>query len=381
MVVSVNLCTDTGILFQISTWFDGCIHHNTAGRSYKVRDYSAAMLISLSQDRSISYNLKCIDEVCICSLFIYICSNCFIKVVHWFYMNAAIYGLLCEPIVRNALLDDQRQTPEFPFRRFFPSYIDKSSIPKPTPKDSDEPVGPIFQKNGINHTKLYEVVEAGIKLVMTLTPEERTLFRYHKFMYYRFIVTTAVPWQRLSQARHRDWWAITAGAFLESLAVQGYHPKLLATAFGWARKFLEEIIFECIKGRYVDIPGTLDRELVKRWEWADMMSVPPDLPSLEEFLKADPEAEFRKLVAILKVRRDVQSFLNMLFRLDCARDYRDEFIDLKSVKKVKSAGGEKVDFKGPVIKRRPYAESKVYHQAHSIAKVCRVHHFYSMYAL
>lgn len=49
---------------QISMWFDGCVHYNI-GHTYKVRDYSAAMFISILQDLSITRNQECIDKVCL----------------------------------------------------------------------------------------------------------------------------------------------------------------------------------------------------------------------------------------------------------------------------------------------------------------------------
>ncbi len=295
-----------------------------------------------------------------------------IQVADWFYRNTAIYGLLCEPIIKNALLDDQRPTPEFPFRRFFPSYIDKSTAPEPLPRDVDEPVGPIFQKNGINHHQLFQVVKEGIHNVMRLEARERAAFRYDDLMYFRFIVTTAVPWGRGSQNRNRDWWSVPAGAFLESLAMPRYRTILLATAVGYARLDLEEIILTCIDGQYVDVPGSSDMEIVKIWRWVDMIPVPKDLPSREEFLKVDPEIEFRKLIESLKTRRDIQAILNVLFRAECSKTYRDEIIDLNTVqvsKKASSSRGEKVNFEGPIVKRKPFLDSDVFDKAQALVLV------------
>lgn len=77
---------------------------------------------------------------------------------------------------------------------------------------------------------------------MCLKACDHAELRYHELMYFHFVVTTAIPWGHGSQNHNCDWWAVPAGAFLESLAVQHYHTIVLATAIGYSRLDLEEII-------------------------------------------------------------------------------------------------------------------------------------------
>lgn len=152
-----------------------------------------------------------------------------------------------------------------------------------------------------------------------------------------------------------------------------YRTIVLTTAVSYARLDLEEIILSCIEGQYVDIPGSSDMELIKIWCWVDMIPVPKELPSREQFLKVDPEVEFRKLVELLKTHWDIQAILNVLFHAECSKTYHDEIIDLKTVhisKKASSSGGEKVNFEGPVVKRKPFLDSDVFDKAQALVLVC-----------
>lgn len=298
-----------------------------------------------------------------------------IQIALWFYRNASKFCLISEPIVRNALVNDGRPTPAKPLRTYFPEIVEKSTLPTPLPDNLEDQVGEIFKMRGITAIPLFESVRAGMNDGMRVDTKARNKLRFHDLIYYRFISTTAVPWVHGSHHRLRDWWPVSGGAFLESLIIQNYRLVVLLTAVGHARLQFEEIIYKWIKLTLEHIEGSRDSKMVKVWAWADKMSVTVDqLPDLATFLNAQPEVEYRRLMAIYKTRRECETIINVVFRQEATRNYLTEIIDIKNVKAKPSKKGKKASTNpvSPVLKMKPQMDCDCFNAMTTLLEVSNI---------
>lgn len=284
---------------------------------------------------------------------------CLFEVADWFYRNATKFNLVAEAIVENALINDPRPTKKHPLRQFFPDLIDKTTLPDPLPRNLDDQVPQIFKDHKISGASLIDTVHTAINTIMCFDADTRRRWRFDDLVYYRLIVTTAVPWSLRSHYHIRDWWPVAAAAFLESVVILDYRQELLKTIVGHARQQLYDIVMKHVKGTLKRVKDGKESEYIKRWEWADKMETPEVLPALAEYLDDNPEAKYRKLMAQLRTRRDADAAITAIFRLEASRVYQDQIIEAKVPKKT-SKGGQKVNLVGSVIKKKPFMAKEVH---------------------
>lgn len=280
--------------------------------------------------------------------------------------------------MENALVNDPRPTKKHPLRQFFPDLIDKTNLPDPLPSNLEDQVPKIFKDRKITAAELIDGVHTAVNTIMCFESEVRSQWRFDKLVYYRYLVTTAVPWSLNSHYHIRDWWPVAAAAFLESVIILLYRPDLLKTIVGHARRQLYEIIMKHVSATITRVKGKRDGAYVKYWDWADRMATPTVLPDLKEYLNEDPEAKYRRLMAQLKTHRDAETIVGSIFRLEAARVYQLQIIEAKATKK-SSKGGQKVNLVGPVAKSKPYMAREVYVAATALVRVS--HSLFSFYFL
>lgn len=296
-------------------------------------------------------------------------SNIFVfEVSDWFYQNATKFHLIAEAIVENALVNDPRPTKKHPLRQFFPDLIDKTNLPDPLPSNLEDQVPKIFKDCKITAAELIDGVHMAINTVMCFESEVRSQWRFDKLVYYRYLVTTAVPWSLNSHYHIRDWWPVAAAAILESVVILLHCPDLLKTIIGHAGQQLYEIIMKHVSATITRVKGKRDGEYVKYWDWVDRMATPTVLPDLKEYLNEDPEAKYRHLMSQLKTHRDAEMIMGTIFCLEAACVYQLQIIEAKAPKK-SSKGGQKVNLVGPVAKSKPYMAPEVYDAASALVHV------------
>lgn len=311
------------------------------------------------------------------SFCIYLCITLtsLFQVAGYFYDHASGLFLIAEPTVKNARLSAHRPAKDIPLRDFFPDFIANASMPTPLPADADSGMASIFKRFGFSAANVYDAIHTAMRDLMNVPEATRNLERFSLLAFYRYIVTTTVPYSPSSQNKVRDWWPIAGAAFLESFIVHSYRPELISTAFGHVRTQMEDLMREHIYGRHVPIPGSRRTEIVRTWSFADMIETPAVLPPLREFLATNPEIEYRKLVSLYKTRQEIESLIQFVFHLEAARTYHSTTDASESDKEEGSSSkGKKTNLEAAVIKPTAYLEFDTFHALHALGLVCNFFH-------
>ncbi len=112
-------------------------------------------------------------------------------------------------------------------KSYFPSFTGKATCLKEYPASIDANLAQIFKDNQLDPIWVYQEVEGAVDAQMKVDGNVRDSYRFNKKVFYRYLVTTSVPWQPTSLNKSRDYWTIAGTAFLESLVVPLYHSLLL----------------------------------------------------------------------------------------------------------------------------------------------------------
>lgn len=269
--------------------------------------------------------------------------------------------------VKEALAKADRPTKANPLKDHFPPWIFDKAPPEPLPLDVNDHMDTVFRRAGETAVSVFNTVRAIQDGIMQEDDTVRRSYRFSEKVHLRMIATSMATWGEHSQKRPRDWLPVAGGTLLEWAIMLRYRRKLFRKQFGHARRLLKELILMFVEGTYAMNPDTKMMEQTKNWDWVDGVELPEDLEELIDYLVNDAESVYRHKQSRYKLRREMDSLINFIFNLECARTYMEEFVDVSTLRgKAKKMA---LAAQGPIMKSTPFFDKEVFEALYDLTRV------------